>query len=178
MSSFKAITTLFGQEEPTIVADSESFLQECSKLELKTSNFKNIEKLPTNSIIFSFTNDAAKLTFDLAKNTIKKKIIFCATQVFEPTLDAALYSLRLLLESDFQKAIHTQRHVLNMLNSHNSFSLTGNDTEARITISPYAQPYALIAEDVENDFIQSVAEFFEVHYAHMNPKDASPFSLH
>lgn len=177
MSSLKIITTLFGQEEPTIVSDSESFLQECAKLGLKTSNFTNIDKLPSNSIIFSFTNNAAKLTFDLAKNTHNKRVIFCATQVFEPTLDAAFYSLRLLLASDFEKALRTQRHVLNMLNSHDSFFLTGNDTEAYITISPHAQPYALIAEDIENYFIQSVADFFEVHYAHMNPKDPSPFSL-
>lgn len=178
MSYFTAITTLFGQDEPTIVADSEIFLQECSKLGLKTSNIANIKKLPTNSIIFSFTNDAAKLTFDLAKNTQDKKIIFCAAQVFDPTLEAALYSLRLLLASDFEQALRTQRRVLNMLNSHNSFLLTGNDAEAHITIFPHAQPYALIAEDIENDFIQSVAEFFEVHYAHMNPKDPSPFALH
>jgi len=55
--------------------------------------------------------------------------------------------------------------------------LSGNDADAQITIAPHAQPYALIAEDIENNFIQSVAEFFEVHHAHMNPQEPSPFSF-
>ncbi|CAI8805089.1 hypothetical protein [Pseudomonas sp. IT-P291] len=113
------ITTLFGQEEPSIIADFEEFLQECAKLGFKTLNISDIDSLPKNSIIFSFTNNAAKKTFEIAKNTKHKKSIFCATQVFEPTLKAALYSLNLLLISDFQRALSTQRRVLNMLNSHN-----------------------------------------------------------
>ena len=178
MLSRTMITTLFGQEEPSIIADFGEFLQECSNLGFKTLNISDIDRLPKNSIIFSFTNDAAKKTFEIAKNTKHKKSIFCATQVFEPTLKAALYSLNLLLISDFQQALSTQRRVLNMLNSHNSFFLTGNDADAQITIPPHVQPYALITEDIENDFIQSVAEFFEVHYAHMKPQEPSPFSFH
>lgn len=62
-----------------------------------------------------------------------------------------------------------------MLNSHDSFFLSGNDADARITVQTHAQPYALITEDIECDFVQSVAEFFEVHYAHMNPQEPCPF---
>lgn len=171
------INTLFGQEEVSIIADSESFLKECSTLGFKTVNISNIDRLPKNSIIFSFTNDAAKLTFEIAKNTRSKKSIFCATQVFDPSVEAALYSLKLLLESNFEQALKTQRSVLNMLNSHELFSLSGNNTNAQVKIFPHAQPYALIAEDIETDFIQSVAEFFEVHYAHMNPQELCPFSF-
>lgn len=171
------IHTLFGQEDITIIADSENFLKECSKLGYKTANISNTDRLPKNSIIFSFTNDAAKLTFEIAKGTQSKKCIFCATQVFDPSIDSALYGLKLLLESDFEQALKTQRSVLNMLNSHECFSLSGNDTHAQVNISPHAQPYGLIAEDIENDFIQSVAEFFEVHYAHMNPREPCPFSV-
>ena len=64
-----------------------------------------------------------------------------------------------------------------MLNSNESFFLSGNDADARVTIFPHAQPYALLAEDIEHDFVQSVAEFFEVHYAHMNPQEPCPFSF-
>lgn len=67
---------------------------------------------------------------------------------------------------------------MNMLNSHDSFFLTGNDADAQVKILAHAQPYALIAEDVKSDFVQSVAEFFEVHYAHMKPLDPCPFSFH
>ncbi|WP_242487737.1 hypothetical protein [Pseudomonas sp. TH31] len=42
---------------------------------------------------------------------------------------------------------------------------------------PHAQPYALLTEDVSGNFVQSVAEFFEVHYAHMNPHEQCPFSF-
>jgi hypothetical protein len=64
-----------------------------------------------------------------------------------------------------------------MLNSHESFFLSGNGADAQITIFPHAQPYALIKEDIESDFIHSVAELFEVHYAHMNPQEFCPFSF-
>ncbi|MNK86532.1 hypothetical protein D3C87_1064470 [compost metagenome] len=178
MSTSTIIKTLFGTEEPSIIADSEVFLQECSKLGFKTANISDIAALPKNSIVFSFTNDAAKRVFEIAKNTGNKKSVFCAVQVFDPTLDSALYSLDLLLRSDFERALIAQRRVLNMLNSHDSFALTGNDADAQVTIFSHAQPYALIAEDIEIDFIQSVAEFFEVHYAHMNSQNPSPFCFH
>lgn len=42
---------------------------------------------------------------------------------------------------------------------------------------PHAKPYALLAEDIEHDFVQSVAEFFEVHYAHMYPHESCPLSF-
>jgi len=171
------ISTLFGHEELSIIADSEHFLRECSLLGFNTANIFELEKLPKNSIVFSFSNDAAKMTFDLAKNTKSKKSVFCATQVFEPTVDAALYSLKLLLNSNFEHALCAQRSVLNMLNSHDSFFLSGNDADAQVSIFPHAQAYALRAEDVSYDFVQSVAEFFEVHYAHMHPEDPCPFSF-
>ena len=177
MPTSKMISTLFGQEELSIISDSEDFLRECAHLGFNTENISEIEKLPKNSIIFSFSNDAAKLTFDIAKNTKNKKSVFCATQVFEPSLASALYSLKLLLSSNFEHALCTQRSVLNMLNSNESFFLSGNDADARVTIFPHAQPYALLAEDIEHDFVQSVAEFFEVHYAHMNPQEPCPFSF-
>lgn len=172
-----SISTLFGHEELSIIADSEDFLRECALLGFNTANIFELEKLPKNSIVFSFSNDAAKMTFDLAKNTKSKKSVFCATQVFEPTVDAALYSLKLLLSSNFEHALCTQRSVLNMLNSHDSFFLSGNDADAQVSIFPHAQAYALLAEDVSYDFVQSVAEFFEVHYAHMNPEEPCPFSF-
>jgi hypothetical protein len=177
MSPTNMVSTLFGHEELSIISDSEDFLRECTLLGFNTANISKLEKLPKNSIVFSFSNDAAKTTFELAKNTENKKSVFCATQVFEPTVAAALYSLKLLLSSNFEHALCTQRSVLNMLNSHETFFLSGNDADAQVSIPPHAQPYALLAEDVSHDFVQSVAEFFEVHYAHMNPEEPCPFSV-
>ena len=177
MSPTNMVSTLFGHEELSIISDSEDFLRECTFLGFNTANISKLEKLPKNSIVFSFSNNAAKTTFELAKNTENKKSVFCATQVFEPTVAAALYSLKLLLSSNFEHALCTQRSVLNMLNSHETFFLSGNDADAQVSIPPHAQPYALLAEDVSHDFVQSVAEFFEVHYAHMNPEEPCPFSV-
>jgi len=174
--SSNLMNTLFNQEF-SIIADSDDFLDACSKLGFKTANISSIDTLPKNSVIFSFTNAAAKLTFEIAKNTESKKCIFCATQVFDPSIKSALYSLELLLQSDFEQAMKNQRAVLNMLNSHEYFSLSGRSTNAQVTIFPHARPYGLISEDIEGDFIQSVAEFFEVHYAHMNPQEPCPFSF-
>ncbi|MGL6243541.1 hypothetical protein [Pseudomonas sp.] len=171
------ISTLFGHEKPSIIADSEDFLRECALLGFNTANISGLQKLPKNSIVFSFSNDAAKKTFELAKNTESKKSVFCAAQVFEPTVANALYSLKLLLSSNFEHALSTQRSVLHMLNSNDKFFLSGNDAEAQVSIFSHAQPYALLAEDVSHDFVQSVAEFFEVHYAHMNPQEPCPFSF-
>lgn len=177
MSAPNIISTLFGQEDLSIIADSEDFLRECARQGFNTANIYELEKLPKNSIVFSFSNDAAKMTFELAKNTERKKSIFCATQVFEPTVTIALYSLKLLLNSNFEHALSTQRSVLHMLNSNESFFLSGNYADAQLSIFPHAQPYALLSEDVSHDFVQSVAEFFEVHYAHMNPQEPCPFSF-
>lgn len=175
MSTSNMIHTLFGQEDVAVIADSPDFLNECSMLELNTLSLTNITTLPKNSIIFSFSNNAAKRTFELAKNTKIKKSIFCAAQVFDPSIASAIYSLKLLLSSDFGQALKTQRAILNMLNTYRSFQLSGSDADAVVTINKHASPYALIEEDVTHNFIQSVAEFFEVHYAHMKPQEPCPF---
>ncbi|UWF51617.1 hypothetical protein NYP20_11875 [Pseudomonas sp. N3-W] len=177
MSPSKSLLALFGHESFSVVADSDEFLRECTCLGFNTAHVSELEILPRHSLVFSFSNEAARLTFDIAKKTESKKSIFCAAQVFDPSLSSALYSLKLLMSSDFEHALSTQRRVLNMLNSNDCFSLSGNDADACVTIFPHAKPYALLSEDVENDFIQSVAEFFEVHYAHMNPVEPCPFSF-
>lgn len=115
--------------------------------------------------------------FEVAKITARKKSVFCATQVFEPTVAAAMYSLRLLLSSNFEHSLLMQRSVLSMLNSNQEFSLSGNNATASVSIHSHAKPYALLTEDISDNFVQSIAEFFEVHYAHMNPQEPCPFSF-
>lgn len=175
MSSMTRIHTLFGEEEFWIVADSQEFLDECSHQGLNTAHIHELSTLPRNSIIFSFSNNAAKLTLEIAKATPVKKSVFCAAQVFDPSLSSANYSLHLLLNSNFRRALERQRFFLNMLNSHDSFFLSGEDTFGKITLNRQAEPYALIKEDISENFIHSAAEFFEVHYAHMNIQERCPF---
>ncbi|MBC3385870.1 hypothetical protein [Pseudomonas sp. SWRI179] len=177
MSSMPRIHTLFGEEEFWVVADSQEFLDECSHQGLNTAHIHELSALPRHSIIFSFSNNAAKLTLEIAKATPVKKSVFCAAQVFDPSFSSANYSLHLLLNSDFRRALERQRFFLNMLNSYDSFLLSGEDTSGKVTLNRQAEPYALIEEDISESFIHSAAEFFEVHYAHMNTHERCPFCL-
>jgi hypothetical protein len=177
MSTSTMISALFDHEEFSIVADSDEFLEECALLGFKTAQLSKLIELPKNSIVFSFSNDAAKAMFEVSKNTQLQRSIFCATQVFEPSVAAALYSLRLLLSSDIEQCINTQRSVLHMLNSHQTFCLSGNNADASLVIHSHAQPYALLSEDLSGSFVQSVAELFEVHYAHMKADEPCPFTF-
>ncbi|WLH13173.1 hypothetical protein [Pseudomonas hefeiensis] len=177
MSSMSNIHTLFGPEDFWILADSHKFLNACGNQGLNILHLSETETLPRNSIIFSFSDSAAKRTLEIAKATPEKRSIFCATQVFEPSHHCANYSLNLLLNSDFEKALKRQRFILNMLNSHNSFSIRGKGSCGHLTLNPQAKPYALIDEDISNNFIYSVAEFFEVHYAHITPQAPCPFNF-
>jgi len=177
MSSMTSIHTLFGEEKFWVIADSQEFLDECSHQGLNTAHIHELSTLPRNSIIFSFSDNAARLTLEIAKATPVKKSVFCAAQVFDPSFSSANYGLRLLLNSDFRRALERQRFFLNMLNSHDSFLLSGEDTFGKVTLNRQAEPYALIEEDISENFIHSAAEFFEVHYAHMNIHERCPFCL-
>lgn len=170
-------SALFDNEEFSIIADSDEFLKTCAGKGFNTLQLSKLTKLPKNSIVFSFSNDAAKSMFEISKNAVTKKSVFCATQVFDPTARAALYSLELLLASNLEQCLQTQRTVLNMLNSHREFRLSGNCANAVVVIHSHAQPYALLSEDLEGNFVQSVAELFEVHYAHMHPHEPCPFNV-
>ena len=64
MSPTNMISTFFGHEELSIISDSKDYLRECALLGFNTANIYELEKLPRNSIVFSFSNDAAKMTFD------------------------------------------------------------------------------------------------------------------
>ncbi|VVP96029.1 hypothetical protein [Pseudomonas fluorescens] len=82
MSTSNMISTLFGHEEFSIIADSAAFLRECALLGFKTANIFELTKLPKNTIVFSFSNQAARVMFQIAENADRKKSIFCAAQVF------------------------------------------------------------------------------------------------
>ena len=64
-----------------------------------------------------------------------------------------------------------------MLDAHTQFNVKGQHADASVIISGDATPYAMIEEDISNNFIYSAAEFFEVHYAHMNTQAACPFQF-
>lgn len=167
----------FNSHESWVISDDPIFLQHCAAQGFTTRLLSQIDSLPAQSIIFSFCNEAAKRTFDIAKNTPVQQSIFCATHVFEPSVNNALYSLNLIMNSDFHAALYKQRLVLTLLETHTHFKLEGASSEASVVISEQSTPYAMLEEDINKPYIHSVAEFFEVHYAHMHASAPCPFNF-
>lgn len=161
-----------------LLSDSEAFLMECAERGFNTASLSAVEKLPQSSLVFSFSDSAARRTFTLARNSSEgRKCVFCPVHVFDGSVGSALYGLELISISDFGKVLESQREFLRMLNSHGLFTLQGVGTFASVRLNGAAMPYALLREDVEEGFVHSVAEFFEVHYAHMRAGDACPFAV-
>ncbi len=160
-----------------VVSDNDDFLQQCTAAGFNTQSLNQIENLPACSVVFSFCNDAARKTFDIAKHASNKQSVFCATHVFEPSVKSALYGLSLIMKSDFYAALHKQKLILALLDAHTRFDIKGQHSNASVVISEDATPYAMIEEDISSNFIYSAAEFFEVHYAHMNAQIACPFQF-
>lgn len=159
-----------------VLSDSEMFLESCAERGLNTQTLSAVERLPECSLVFSFSDDAARRTFVLARNSSKsRRCIFCPVQVFDGRVCSALYGLELMFISDIGKALESQRKYLKMLNAGGVFVLQGFNAFASVRVNEAAMPYALISEDVCGGFVHSVAEFFEVHDAHMRPHDACPF---
>lgn len=175
MLKSKLVETLFGGRMPSILSDSEEFTSRCAGLGVPALNLSDLAVLPEYCVVFSFCDDAAKLVFKKARESPVKKLIFCAVHVFDASIDSVFYTLELLLQSDIQSALQLQRKVLEKLECHKHLRVTGVDTQVEVSIFDDAKPYALIAEDVCGDFVHSVAEFFEVHYAHMNSLKPCPF---
>lgn len=170
-------TLPFNFTDMRIISDSIAFLHQCKADGFTTQALNQIESLPEQSLIFSFCNEAARRTFEIAKLTPAKQSIFCAVHVFEASVQSARYGLDLILKSDFLCALQKQRSVLEKLDKHRHLNLHGGCSEASVMISEHTTPYAMIEEDITKNFIHSVAEFFEVHYAHMNASAPCPFQV-
>ena len=160
-----------------ILYDSVPFLEQCAQQNFITKDITKTNHLDENSIVFSFTDNAAKRTFELAKLANKKRCIFCPIHVFEASTKNALYTLSQLIKSDIGQCLIEQRKTLELVNCKTPLKLVSPRSKSTVTISNNATPYAILEEDLLGDFVHSVAEFFEVHFAHMKPQDPCPFSV-
>lgn len=158
-----------------VLSDSEPFLKRCAQQNFVTQNIMQAKSLARNSIVFSFTDRAAKKTFELAKLTTQKRCIFCPVHVFEASIDNAIYGLEQLNKSNIAHALTEQRKMIELVNCKTPLKLSGPMTHSNVTLSKDAVPYAVFEEDLQDDFVHSVAELFEVHFAHMKPQDPCPF---
>ncbi|NWA08502.1 hypothetical protein [Pseudomonas gingeri] len=173
----KSVIRLFNGDTPIVLSDSTDLVLKCQNLGIRAINLNSVEDLPENSLIFTFCDAAATLVSEKAKKSKNKKILFCATHVFEPSVEHAIYTLKLILGSNFHTALKLQKKLLEILSNHKTFRILGPKTSAKASLSDEAAPYALIEEDIKENFVHSIAEFFEVHYAHMNRLKPCPFCL-
>ncbi|MGP5567823.1 hypothetical protein ACTXN8_10615, partial [Pseudomonas helleri] len=56
-----------------VISDNDDFLRECTAVGFNTQSLSQIEHLPACSVVFSFCNDAARKTFDIAKHASSKQ---------------------------------------------------------------------------------------------------------
>lgn len=159
-----------------ITSDSIPFLEHCANHHFTTKDLMQTESLPQNSLVFSFSDIAAKKTFELARLSSRKRCIFFPIHAFENSVKNATYSLQCFLKSSIPHSLKEQRKALERLNCESPLTLRGHSTHSTVSISNKAVPYAMLEEDVQDDFVHSVAEFFEVHFAHMKAKEPCPFS--
>ncbi|WP_157383956.1 hypothetical protein [Pseudomonas asplenii] len=177
MTHYKGFQTLFKSQKVSILSDSEEILVFAHKIGLSAIELLSTSTPPQNSVVITLSDAGAKHTLDVAKYTDDLRCVFCAAQVFTPSTEVATYSLERLFESDFSEALAQQERYLKLLENHKTLKISGEKSSGALKIRENANPYGLIRSDIEKPFINSVAEFFEVHYAQMKQSEDCPFSL-
>lgn len=163
--------------QAVVVSDCNEFLESAKGNGFNTCELLTLTGLPMNSLVFSFSHDASRHTFSIAETSTRRRAIFCALHVFNPKVDIANYGLNLIMKSNFQLALSNQETLLKKLNGARRFLVEGEGCGGILDLIDDATPFALIGKDLESDYIHSVAEFFEVHYAHMQQQEPCPFSF-
>ncbi|KPA94492.1 MULTISPECIES: hypothetical protein [Pseudomonas] len=156
-------------EKAVIVADSEMFVRGLRELGLEASLLGSLERLPAQSLAFSFSRQGARQLYQRAARTAHKQTLLCPLHAFDTGLENALYSLMLLLRCDFADCLRRQQHYLTLLNGLRRLHLTSANSRAEVWLNGNCAPYALTRNEIGESFVLSVTELFEVHYAHMRP---------
>ena len=164
-------------EKAVILADNDMFIRALSELGLDAAAVDSTEPLPAQSLVFSFTSQGARQFYERAARTRGKQSILCPLHAFDPGLENALYSLMLLLRSDFAKCLRRQREHLRLLSQHQRLYLASEGSRADVWLKSRSSPYVTTHEDISEPFVLSVSELFEVHYAHMRPDSPDLFQL-
>ncbi len=153
-----------------------SFNQFCNG-GVATQSLLELVELPQRSLVLSFSKETSRHTFEIATHGVGRKCIFCALHVFEASVQHAEYAIRAIVESNFSSSLAQQEKLLAKLDDANVIVVSGGINTGQALIHSEAVPYAMIRDDAEGDYIHSVAEFFEVHYAHMQAEGPCPFSF-
>ena len=160
-----------------IVTDSTELQSILRSRGIATQSLLALTELPKRSLVLSFSKEASRYTFGIARVLSGRKCIFCALHVFDASVLHAEYAIKAIFESDFSASLVQQENLLARLDEANIITVSGGLNKGQASIIPDAVPYAMIMEDVQGDFIHSVAEFFEVHYAHAREEEPCPFTF-
>lgn len=173
----RELESLFGSSEVVLLADDQTFLTEATAAGAQTRDLNSVESMPENAVVISFSKESARRVAELGEDSEDARILFCAAHVFDNSLPTAHYTLELISQSDFYKALITQENLTQMLNSTNAVSFQGNGSFGEVRFKDGAHPVSLSRDDVKGGFALSVAEFFEVQYAHVKSGKPCPFHL-
>ena len=178
MDSLKTSLELASSLDTLVVSDSDALNAWLVQEGRRAMALLELDALPEQCIVLSFSTLASRHTFRIARNAPSGRRIFCALHVFEPSIDHAKYALRMMAASHFSQAVENQRPVLEQLNSARHFILEHKGKSAgALMLRDNAVAFATLAEDLQGSYIRSVAEFFEIHYAHTNRDTPCPFSF-
>ncbi|QXI28920.1 hypothetical protein [Pseudomonas vanderleydeniana] len=169
MNPYRLPDLLAYPEKAVIVADSEIFIRGLRELGLEASLLGNLERLPAQSLAFSFSPQGARQLYQRAARTAHKQTLLCPLHAFDTGLENALYSLMLLLRCNFADCLRRQQHYLAQLNGLRRLHLTSANSRAEVWLNGRCAPYALTRNEIGDSFVLSATELFEVHYAHMRP---------
>ncbi|MGY2200673.1 hypothetical protein [Pseudomonas gingeri] len=177
MCQYRLPDLLSYPEKAIIVADNEMFIRGLCELGLEASLLGSLEQLPAHSLGFSFSSQGARQFYQRAARTGHKQTLLCPLHVFEHSLENALYSLMLLLRSNFADCLQRQQDTLRLLSGQQRLRLSSASSRAEVWLDHHSTPYAMTRDEIGSNFVLSVTELFEVHYAHMNPDGPDLFQV-
>lgn len=170
------LNKIFNDEKFYVISDNNDFLNYCNTTHhLECLNINDIIDIPKNSIAFAFSEDAHNKISSIIYEKKEIKHIFLAMNVFNSNLDHAIYNIDLILKSDLYTCIKKQENISKLIKINNNFTYNNNGINFEVK---YNTPENLIFIEnfnKESSFILSIADFFEVYFAHPKPEAQCPF---
>jgi len=177
MDSIGELGRLFQSNEVFVLADNEEFLQKAEERGFRVMDLLSTSEIPYNTVNISFSDEGARKVFELTSENKDARMIFCAAHVFDKSLPSVIYSLDLMRRSNYIEAIDKQQSIIEMLSSKKKVGFRGPNSLGEVTLNHTASPFGLQKNCLNEPFVLSVAEFFEVHYSHVDPNKPCPFHL-
>lgn len=175
--SFSSLKNLFDNQEFYILSDNYQFIEYCKEKNLRVMEILSLNKIPKNSVGFSFSSEASTHVFNLTKNEKDIKHIFLSMNVFEPDIQHAIYNLEMISKCDFIKSLEKQKEMLDVIKKQNTLEFTGEGSKGLVKIIDKNYLIGINEWTKSSYFILSVADFFEVYFAHTKIDLACPFHL-